>query len=334
MDRWIGVSLLLLLSACAGNPNRSQVLPQPDAHTAEPVVSSANLSDLRFAYVMNGRVACELSDSHASIFAEIEQLPGYDVLAHEPWRADLSPGEEQYALSRIDEKVGTPFTLLVPGSNTVLNARLSTVTLLFTGLGTFGGIMGILDVEPGTSLPPDDSTLLGFPGDVADQLRAERSPAVDETGAVYRAAVAFLEDAVGQAFSVEQVECISTGRANDSFAVVVKNADAQKDLYVLNSDGGRWTLVRPDPSQAKSQSAVAFPNQAENGIVFEHGHPETHVAMFGSRLFVLPDLNGDGFHELFVDASYEIILSVHADYLRTDSVVRLTLREVRGVGFS
>lgn len=290
----------------------------------------AGLQSVRFGYVEQGRVACELSDDYKAIYDVLEKNPEYSDNNHDPYVADLSADDRDYAVKHVMENIGDIYTLFFPQTYTFSQARLSDLTLLFTGLGTYGGIMGILDVADPSGLPENESTVLVFPTDFAERARASKPERPAETSSVYQGAKQFLSDVLSEEPEILRVEFLSTRDGLVFLAVLLRRLlDDNTYLYCVCLEDGAWKTISPDPcAESCDNTNCMFISKDKIGVIVDSGRSDTHVAMSSGELYILPDIDGDGFNEVFSHANaYDILSEISSNTSRTGGSILILIEK-------
>jgi len=291
------LTCVVCVSGCVSTPlSASPPLEEAAARgTLDWFAPKAALTSLRFVYAIDGRCYMELSNP--------QRMVDRDLCARYPdetdpdgaglWASHGVPGKrmQRRLASRIPEDVGDTYCLYYPDTHEVKMRRIEAIGFRPTGDGWFSGLWARLDGTP--SRQPEEAfeyrpVALAFASGVAarakdltppmprvtldqDRLRALLQPSVE----IYRERI--------EAFSL--VGGMYIDYPETTGLLVRAKGDDTEWFACLWHDGDTW------------EPAVFYPwemplEQTEGGEAC--GLPND------TKLFLLPDLDGDGSNEVLV----------------------------------
>lgn len=305
-------SVVLLASGQAFTQGTDPAPAGGDKHTLEYFSPKVDLGELRFVFHRNGRLFVELSLPQEmlldSFVASGRTVPPF--LEHGGMCEDLPPNDQEYVFRNIPEARGQKYSVLFYESSHCETRTLSGLTLYPTGDGGFRGFLGVLDGRAPEPKLIGDDYLVGLAFNSDTPAKARRMPAgeIDESR---RAAIArFVRRRLCAVDLALLDQSVQSPKFREWVEIFVEYPTLRATLVVVEFTKLEFERERHIKylfcvlEQAEGFALIPFtqsPRHAfDAGLYYQDDGGQTDVTPVCSELFVLPDIDGNGAHELLV----------------------------------
>jgi hypothetical protein len=325
----IVIGILAVLAGCTASesPETSESGASQSATDTEAMFSpKISLDRLRFVYHWETGLFMELKDEQAALLDEfLITFPDVGPDTHAPFLKDeerLTTDQQQFLAERIPEKIGGRYCVYFPDQTSAALYQLSEYALKPTGDGGFRGFLGKLTPTAGPVAEVEAPSQGEWPGLTAVAFLSNTTPSkpapVSEpvTDTATLESIRMKLDKVKELRNQDLYECSKFYLSYpDSVGYLAKvhgeigwtesgEASLQREishpsyLFCLARVENGYRLV-PFPQDSM------FPAEPFGGLMIEvSDYPGANDLSPGNtKVYVLPDLDGDGSSEMLIDTT-------------------------------
>lgn len=264
-------------------------------------------TDFRFVFSNGMKLYIELRQHYADLAPKLIAEHSVESIQKTPWPHSFSDEEQDRILATISEPKHQRFFVSIPGADAASSAELAGIAALPSEDGGIAGLVGILR-SPALTIPEAEAGHLRPVGvaypcadgrDYAEPFVKSTEPPVDQCRKMLETIKANTSES-----SLETLECLRY------------NLKSQPDMIVLTAQIGNRTLLwcgSNADSDCTLVSVQAPEFWTQGGGVVLADDAEYDLARHDSQYWILPDLNRNGFNELFVRSTVSAVFEFQSE---------------------